>query len=425
MSVSASRVRPETKKSRAKGPSGVRATAGTRIRQDELLARLKAAEQSLRALPSRGLDGLVVFGRGGAQVVTLKGGESAYRMLVDAMSEGAATISSEGVVLYSNRRFAELIGRAPARLLGTAIHSLVHETEQDRVDGFLRSARRQGAKGEFVLRTRAGRSIPVYLSLSRLRGYRGQAYGMVITDLTEQRRKQAEEIKQAKTQHRLLLERELAAQEGERRRIARELHDEAGQLLTSLLVGLRSLEDSGDMDACKALGRSMREITARAIDEIGRLARGLHPTALDDHGLGAALSRYVADYSKTHNIPVRLNLGGLDSTKLPAGVQIALYRILQETLTNVARHAGAKRARVVFKHTPRMLEVLVADDGTGFDVGAVIASSNRLGLQSIRERTEMLGGRALFNSGSKGTQVRVQIPLVDWEFPAVVRRART
>src|SRR5581483_9903028 len=275
-------------------------------REDELLARVKAAEQSLRALPSRDLDGLVVFGRGGAQVVTLKGGESAYRMLVDAMSEGAATISSEGVVLYSNRRFAELIGWPPAQLLGTAIHSLLHETEQDRVDGFLRSARRQGAKGEFILRTRAGRSIPVYLSLSRLRGYRGHAYGMVITDLTEQRRKQEEEIKDAEAQHRLLLERELAAQEGERRRIARELHDEAGQLLTSLLVGLRSLEDSEDMDACKALGKRMREITARAIDEIGRLARGLHPTALDDHGLGAALSRYVADYSKTHNIPVQL-----------------------------------------------------------------------------------------------------------------------
>lgn len=394
-----------------------------RPRQDELLKRLKAAKESLRALPSGDLDGLVVFGRRGAQVVTLQGGETAYRLLVDAMSEGAATVSSEGAVLYCNRRFAELVGRPAAKLVGAEIHSLIDDSERTRLGSFLGAARRQVVKQEFTLRNRRGHSIPVYLSLSPLRGYRGQAFGMVVTDLTEQRHKQQEEVKQAEAQHRLLLERELAAQESERRRIARELHDEAGQLLTSLLVGLRSLEDSGDIEACRSLGKRMREITAQAIDEIGRLARGLHPTALDDHGLDAALSRYVAEYSRTHKIPVELKLGGLNCSKLPAAVQIALYRILQETLTNVARHAGAKTARMSFKHTARTLEVSVADDGKGFDTSAAFPSSNHLGLQSIRERAALLGGKARFDSGSKGTRVLIQIPLTDWEFPSFVRRA--
>jgi len=391
-------------------------------REERLLARLKAAEESLRAIPSRDVDALVVFGRNGAQVVTLKGGESAYRLLVEAMSEGAATVSSDGALLYCNRRFAELVGRPAAKLIGNDIQSLLHQTERERLGAFLRVARKRAAKSEFVLRAARGKLVPVQLSVSRLEGYRGQALGMVVTDLTEQRRKQTQEIKAAESFHRLLLERELAAQEGERRRIARELHDEAGQLLTSLLVGLRSLQDAGDVDACKILGTRMREITAQAIDEIGRLARGLHPTALDDHGLDAALSRYIAEYSGTHGIPVQLTLGGLNCRKLPPAVQLALYRILQETLTNIARHSRAKNARVAFKHSARCLEVSVTDDGTGFDTSAVAAdSSHHLGLQSIRERAALLGGTAVFDSGSKGTEVRVQIPLDAWEFPAVGR----
>ena len=393
-------------------------------RENRLLARLKTAEESLRAIPSRHVDALVVFSRRGAQVVTLQGGDSAYRMLVEAMSEGAATVSSDGVVLYCNRRFAELIGRPPTKLIGTEIQSLVPEAERQKLTEFLRSARRGVAKGEFTLQSRNSGPVPVQLSLSRLRGYRGNAYGVVVTDLTEQRRKQREEIKRSESMHRLLLERELAAQEGERRRIARELHDEAGQLLTSLLVGLRSLEDSSKLSACKVLGKRMREITARAIDEVGRLARGLHPTALDDHGLGAAISRYAAEYSKTHNIPVELTMQSLNGAKLPSPVQIALYRIVQESLTNIARHSNAKTARVAFKHSSRGLEMSISDDGTGFDMRALAnGSSNHLGIQSIRERSAMLGGTATIRSGERGTEVRVQIPLTSWKLPAAAQRA--
>jgi signal transduction histidine kinase len=169
----------------------------------------------------------------------------------------------------------------------------------------------------------------------------------------------------------------------------------------------------------------MREITAQAIDEVGRLARGLHPTALDDHGLGAAISRYAAEYSKTHSIPVKLTIDSLNPAKLPPPVQIALHRIVQETLTNIARHSKAKTARVVFKHSPRTLEMSVSDDGTGFDTSALAnGSSNHLGIQSIRERSAMLGGIATFRSGERGTEVRVQIPLTSWKLPAVTRRAR-
>ena len=165
------------------------------------------------------------------------------------------------------------------------------------------------------------------------------------------------EIKQAEATRRLLLERTLSAQEEERRRIARELHDEAGQLLTALLVGLRTLEDARKLADVKAQGHRLREITAQAIDEVGRLARGLHPTVLDDHGLGVALSRYATEYTNTYNIAVDLALDNLDSSNLPSTVQITLYRILQEALTNVARHSGARPVSIRFAHCAKAVEV--------------------------------------------------------------------
>jgi PAS domain S-box-containing protein len=388
----------------------------------KLLARLKTAEDTLRAIQSGEVDALMVSGRRGEQVVSLKGGEPAYRMLVEAMSEGAATLSRDGAVLYCNGRFAELIGRPPAKIIGLTVQLLVVDAERDRFEALLAEAQKAVAKGEFNLRCADGSLVPVYLSLNRFRGYKGQALGMVITDLSEQKRQQAAEILQAKAMHRLLLEHTLSAQEEERRRIARELHDEAGQLLTALLVGLRTLEDARKLTHVKAQGQRLREITAQAIDEVGRLARGLHPTVLDDHGLGVALSRYVTEYTKSHNIAVDLTLNELDSSDLPPAVQIALYRILQEALTNVARHSGAKTVSIRFARLATVLEVAVIDDGCGFDAKAVAVSSHRLGIQSMRERAAMLGGTLSFTSQRKGTKILVQVPLASQDFQPLVGR---
>jgi len=260
-------------------------------------------------------------------------------------------------------------------------------------------------------RRKDGTVIDVSLAVSPIKTPDGETVGAsaVARDITE--RKQAAENKQAEAMHRLLLERVLSAQEEERRRIARELHDEAGQLLTSLLVGLRTLEDSRNIADAKAKGYRLREITAQAIDEVGRLARGLHPAALDDHGLGVALSRYVTEYSKANNITVDLTLSERDCGALPSAVQIGLYRILQEALTNVARHSGAKAVRIRFAHLAAALRVAVTDNGHGFDTEATVLSSSHLGIQSMRERAAMLGGTVSFLSKSTGTRMLVHIPL--------------
>jgi signal transduction histidine kinase len=174
----------------------------------------------------------------------------------------------------------------------------------------------------------------------------------------------------------------------------------------------------------KAQGNRLRKITAQAIDEVGRLARGLHPTVLDDHGLGVALSRYVSEYMKTHNIEVNLKLNELDSSNLSSSVQIGLYRIVQEALTNVARHSGAKSVSIKVARLASVLEVAVVDDGCGFDAKAVAVSSHRLGIHSMRERAAMLGGTVSFTSGGRGTRILVRVPFASQDLQALtVRRS--
>jgi signal transduction histidine kinase len=173
------------------------------------------------------------------------------------------------------------------------------------------------------------------------------------------------------------------------------------------------LEDARKLADVKEQGHRLREIAAQAIDEVGRLARGLHPTVLEDHGLGVALSRYASEYTRNYNIAVDLKLGDLESRDLSPTVQITLYRIIQEALTNVARHSGAGTVRIRFANLATAVEMEVIDDGCGFDAEAVAVSSHRLGIQSMRERAAMIGGTVRFISQRRGTRILVQAPLAN------------
>lgn len=229
----------------------------------------------------------------------------------------------------------------------------------------------------------------------------------IVQDITErlalQNAQNREEIR------RLLLERALQVQEDERRRIARELHDEAGQLMTSLLVGLRSLSDVRRLADAKEHAKQLREIASHAIDEIGRLARGLHSTVLDDLGIEAALRRSAVEFTKAHNVRVELEMSAADFSGFDRDEQINLYRIVQEAMTNVARHARARRVQIMLKSSPEGLDVVIRDDGQGFSA-AVNHSSSRLGIEGMRQRAASLRGTLqIVSPEGGGAEVRLQI----------------
>jgi PAS domain S-box-containing protein len=235
----------------------------------------------------------------------------------------------------------------------------------------------------------------------------------IIQNITEKlRRKEAQRQEEMR---RLLLEHVLYAQEEERRRIARELHDEAGQLMTSLLVGLRGVSDARQLKAAKDQAKALRKIASKAIGEVGRLARGLHSSVLDELGLKDAVQRFTDEYSTVHRIRVDLDFGQTPFARLDTAAQIGLYRIMQEALTNAARHAHASEISVRFDWDDPLLRLLIKDDGRGFNLrGVSERPSNHLGIEGMRQRASMLGGTLEIKSGpSQGTLVEVRVPLAE------------
>ncbi len=203
----------------------------------------------------------------------------------------------------------------------------------------------------------------------------------------------------------------ITAQEEERKRIARELHDSTSQSLTSLMVGLRALADSAATPRTRDHAAELRATAAQTLEEVRTLALQLRPSVLDDLGLAAALERYVDECRRRYPLTIDCALQGLDA-RLPHEVETALYRIVQEGLTNVARHAHAATASVIVERRNGMVRAIIEDNGQGFDPQNAGAAQQRLGLYGIRERAELLGGTLTIESApGQGTSLFVEIPL--------------
>ena len=198
------------------------------------------------------------------------------------------------------------------------------------------------------------------------------------------------------------------AQELERARLARELHDETGQALTSILLGLKSLEDSAAGDGRAAVAE-LRELVVSTLQDVRRLAVELRPAALDDFGLMPAIERLRDSVEEQGELSVDVQ-SELGDERLPADTETALYRIAQEAFTNVLKHAGAHRVAVKLSRRDDAVTLVVHDDGKGFDQADIRDGS--LGLVGMRERVALLGGRlAIESSEGAGTMLRAEVPV--------------
>lgn len=220
-----------------------------------------------------------------------------------------------------------------------------------------------------------------------------------------------DEIRREREQlRRKLLEGVIHAQEEERRRIARELHDSTSQSLTSLKVYLSALENSCECLVSSPQYHNITKVLDQTLDEVHNLALQLRPAVLDDLGLSAALERYLEDWRNQHKITTDYTIHTGDQ-RLPAAVETAVYRIVQESLTNIIRHAEAQSVSVLVERRQNDVIAVVEDDGIGFDRSHIIPD-NCLGLLGIRERTEILGGiLAIEAEPNKGTSLFIRIPI--------------
>jgi PAS domain S-box-containing protein len=344
----------------------------------------------------------------------LRESEARFRAVFENAAIGIALVNMRGHPVESNPTLQKMLGYDKTELARMAFTEFTHpDDSQASWDLFTELA--QGKRDRYQLETRFcrkdGQILWGQLSEFLVRNQKGEpqyAVGMV-EDITA-RKRAAEALRQ-------LSGRLLRLQDEERRRIARELHDTTAQSLAALAINLSVVRDSApDLSprARTCLSESL-ELAEECSREIRTLSYLLHPPLLDEAGLGSALRWFVDGYTQRTGIHVDLEMPPQFS-RLAGDVELALYRVVQEGLTNIHLHSGSKKAHVCLKCRPDQAELTVADEGRGMPPGLLERGGQRggklgVGIPGMRERIRQLGGQFEIVSGSKGTTLTAIVPL--------------
>ncbi len=338
----------------------------------------------------------------------LRHSEAYHRAILDNGFDGIAVVDERGIVRYASPAIERILGHASAELLGRSALELLHPDDAAAIRTDLARVVEhagQAWSSELRFQHRDGSWRLIEARAVNLRD--NPAVGGTLAsfrDITERRR--AEEAL------RTLSRRVIEAQEEERRRISRELHDEIGQVLTAVKIGLQTLERrTGPGDTTERIRGNIASVD-RAIQDVRRLALDLRPSVLDDLGLAAALRWYVDRQARNASLEARIvvELGG----RLPPEVETACFRVVQEALTNILKHAQAGAVWLEARRVGPGVELSVRDDGAGFDPAALGTSEGRrgLGISGMEERVALLDGSLEIRSApGAGTELRVRIPL--------------
>jgi len=336
-------------------------------------------------------------------------------VLVVDLSDKIAFWSDGAEQLYGWKR-AEALGKSPLELLQTQLPRPVAQIET-----ILR--REPHWEGELKQTTRYGARISVSSRWALWRDLSGRTLGRFQLDSDITRRKNVEQ------ELRVLSGRLLTIRDEERRRWARELHDSVGQLLVGITMNLsilqRQLDGAGPIDG-KFLSESMH-LTNEALQEIRTLSYLLHPPMLDEVGLASALRWFASGFSKRSQIEIDLEIPE-SLGRFPRDLEIAAFRIVQETLTNVHRHSGSSTAKINIWRSTNQLRLKVEDQGKGMILPAFGKDDREnailgVGISGIRERVRQLGGQMQIRSGEWGTALEVVFPLEESELNDLGRGA--
>ena len=364
----------------------------------EDLWRLHEAEETVSAIRSGAVDAFVVQEPEGERVYALATADLPYSVLVETMQQGAAMLDRNGEIIYCNASLAALVGQTRESLIGVPLKVLV--ADQLAFQKLLQEAELQSCEGEMQL-LQADGMVPAKFSCRSLSSDKS-TIGVLITDLTTQ--KQEADI----------VARLQQVQDGERRRLARELHDSVGQLLASIAMNIARVRAESDKLSPEVAelviqnGSMVNEIT----NEIRTISHLLHPPLLDEMGLPLALRWYIDGFMERSKIRATVEVpDGFD--RLPPDTEIAVFRAVQECLANVHRHSGSSSCSVKLVRDGQELQLQVEDSGSGIpkEKLANVMSSGGVGLRGMRERVRRLGGTLAIDSNESGTTVSIRLPI--------------
>jgi PAS domain S-box-containing protein len=349
-----------------------------------------------------------------------------FQELFDFAPDGYLETDVSGIIREGNRAAESLLNRRRDFLVGKPLSIWVAKPQRKDFRALLSDLQTAGSKArrdlEFCLNLPRGKTVEAALTVAAVHneGGRVKALRWLLRDNTERKRaeKEIKQIQAALNRRReiadALASQLLMAQEDERRRVSRELHDDLNQKLALLAVEVESLERSLPSSRGK-IRESLLTLRDRVIelsDNVHALAYGLHPSILDDLGLAVAIKSYVEDFSRREKIDVRYS-----QRKVPQSIQpeiaTCLYRVMQEALRNVAKHSRAQRSRVSLLGSETELRLFIMDNGVGFDLDALNENRIGLGIASMQERVRLVNGTFSMKSvPRRGTQIHVRVPLM-------------
>jgi two-component system NarL family sensor kinase len=383
---------------------------------EQLKARVQELEETLRAIRMGEVDAVLVSGAKGDQVFTLQGAEHPYRLLVETIDEGAATLSDDGTVLYSNKSFAGFFGVPLEKFIGAPLHNFVTGNDAEFLKTLILGAKLANTRGEIRLQKKHGKPRTIRLTLSPNRELGLEAICAVATELTEIVDAN-EALRVTETSLRQLSARLLQLQDEERRRIARDLHDVTGQkiaVLSMSLDRLARLTEQRKPEAKESVKES-REIVGQIGEEIRTLSYLLHPPLLDECGLASAVHWYAEGFEKRSGIKLEVSIGE-DIPRLPIDAETTLFRVVQESLTNVHRYSGSASAKIKVSKDAGEVRLEIIDYGHGTKTGTARARLDGsaplgVGIPGMRERLHQLRGELIVDFASTGTRVTATLPV--------------
>ena len=386
------------------------------IQVTELLARIAELEETLRAIRMGEVDAVLVSGPQGDQVFTLQGAEHPYRLMVETIDEGAATLAEDGTVLYANRSFAEIFDVPLEKFIGAPLNDFVVGEDRELLAVLIADANLNIVRGEIRLDSHRQRPRTIRLTLSPVREQGVHTICVVATELTELIETN-EALRVSELSLRQLSARLLKLQDEERRRIARDLHDTTGQkiaVLSMTLDRLAKLVDAKKVDVKDALTES-RDVVGKIGEEIRTLSYLLHPPLLDECGLASAVLWYAEGFKKRSGIHLSVSIDE-ELVRLTTDAETALFRVLQESLTNVHRYSGSPSAEIHIFQSARKVHLEIVDHGKGVKHGTERSSfagapTLGVGIPGMRERIRQLGGQLDVEFSNEGTRVHASLPV--------------
>jgi two-component system, NarL family, sensor kinase len=400
---------------RAKRPVKFRTSAAEAIKK--LRSRIRELEETFSAIQLGHVDALVVNTPVGDNVFTLQGAEHPYRVLVENMNEGAATLDAEGTILYANSSFARILGVPLERVIGAPLRGHFPVREGERLHALMEDAFRSEVRGELRLGSSKGERL-VRLSLSPVNEFEIRSICVVATDLTELSGAN-KALKASEDMLRNLSGRLLVLQDEERRRISRDLHDITGQKLALLSMDLSQILNSKKSIKHPDMQRILAEaisLSSESNEEIRTLSYVLHPPLLDELGLSCAVQWFTQGFESRTGIGVTVDIPS-DLVRLAPDAEVALFRVVQESLTNVHRYSGSPTAFVRACSDGSVVTLEIGDSGKGM-TGAwemqngESVSTLGVGIQGMKERLRQLSGRLDIASWpDKGTLVTATLPI--------------